>query len=265
MVLRMRILGGMLAVALLVLVAACSSSITENPGDGQTTSRESAAPRVASAVASCRAASPNVVTDIAGGLEKPATALVDARAVATTLSERTSGERARYIVAARIAGVPGKPVGLWAYGGSGIDDLNHVALTYSEWGTAAQPGSLDLKYRANALKYPETAKVLHCAKSKHGPTPTASRGANRCGFPQAPDVIYWFETPGQKPVAQRLGAYDYGNCTRTADQAQLSKSSPQGPGFCTIVASLRANPGYNFNRTPALKPNGILAEVGGAC
>jgi hypothetical protein len=143
--------------------------------------------------------------------------------------------------------------------------MNHAALTYSEWGTAAQPGSPDLQYRAEALKYPETAQVLRCAKRNHAPTPTASRGANRCGFPQAPDVIYWFKTPGQKPVAQRLGAYDYGNCTRTADQGELSKSSPQGPGFCTIVASLRANPGYNFNGTPAAKPNGVLAEVGGAC
>jgi hypothetical protein len=53
--------------------------------------------------------------------------------------------------------------------------------------------------------------------------------------------------------------------TRRADQKQLSKSSPQGSGFCTVVASLDANPDYNFNRTPATKPNGILAEVGGAC
>jgi hypothetical protein len=205
------------------------------------------------------------VTDIAGGLKKPATALVDARAVATTAFERRSGEHAQYIVAARIAGVAGKPIGVWAYGDSGIDDMNHAALTYAEWGTAAQPRSPDLRYRAAALKYPETAQALRCAKRNRAPTPTASRGANRCGFPQAPDVIYWFKTPGQQPVAQRLGAYDYGNCTRTADQSQLSKSSPQGSGFCTIVAELSANPGYNFDKTPAPKPKGILAEVGGAC
>jgi hypothetical protein len=69
-------------------------------------------------VAGCRAAKPNVATDIAGGLKNPATALVDARAVATTASERTSGEHAKYIVAAQVAGVAGKPIGLWAHGGS---------------------------------------------------------------------------------------------------------------------------------------------------
>jgi hypothetical protein len=93
----MRILGGML-VASLIALAACSSSDSQSQSD-RLISPAPAAPHVAVTVAGCRAARPNVVTDIAGGLKKPATALVDARAVATTVSERTSGEHARYIVA----------------------------------------------------------------------------------------------------------------------------------------------------------------------
>lgn len=217
----------------------------------------------AATVAVCKAAANDVVTDVAGGLTKPATALTNAVTVATNSQERGTGEQADLILAARIAGT--STVGAWAYSDTGIDALNSAALRYSEWGAAAQPGSELLKDRALALGYPETRKALACVSGSGPAGPSASRGANRCGFPQAPDVIEWVETPGSPATAQRLGAYDFSNCTRTADQTELGKETSQTEGFCTIVASLAANPGYNFDAPVAKRPKGVEAESGPAC
>lgn len=132
-------------------------------------------------------------------------------------------------------------------------------------GAAAEPGSPALKARASALRYPETVRAAACAANRKAGGASASIGANRCGFPPSPDVIYWFKTPGQPATAQLLGAYDLGNCTKTADQAELDKTSPQGSGFCTIVAATSANPGYNVDATPAPRPKGVLAQSGAGC
>lgn len=260
--------------ALLVLAAlalgACSSSAT--PGGSQpttTTGRadSSTSPSTstdAPGVAACEPASQDVVTDVAGGLKKPARSLTGSFTVATTASERATGEKASVILAARVVG-GGNAVGTWAYSEDGIDALNHVAQEYSEWGAAAQPGSPALKAREAALRYPETVRATACAGAGKPGGAIASIGANRCGFPPAPDVIYWFETPGEPATAQLLGAYDLGNCTKTADQAELDKTSPQGSGFCTIVAATSANPGYDVDATPASRPKGVLAESGAGC
>jgi hypothetical protein len=204
------------------------------------------------------------VTAVAGGLKQPAKSLIGSFTVATTAAERATGEQASVILAARVVG-GGNAVGTWAYSGSGIDALNRVAQKYSEWGSAAQPGSPAIKARAAALRYPETVRVAACAARGKAGGASASIFANRCGFPPAPDVIYWFKTPGQPATAQVLGAYDLGNCTKTADQAELDKTSPQGSGFCTIVAATSANPGYNIDATPAPRPKGVLAESGADC
>lgn len=258
--------AALVAVAAALALSACSSR-SNNGGPEPAASSTSPSTSTASqarTVAHCIPASQNVVTDVAGGLKKPAKSLTGSFTVATTASERATGEKASAILAARVVG-GGNAIGTWAYSENGIDALNRVAQMYSEWGAAAQPGSSALKARATALRYPETSRAAACAATGKAGGANASIGANRCGFPPAPDVIYWFKTPGQPGAAQLLGAYDLGNCTKTADQAELDKTSPQGSGFCTIVAAMSANPGYNVDVTPAPRPKGVLAQSGAGC
>lgn len=213
-------------------------------------------------IAACAPASRDVATSIGSGLAKPATSITDVVSVATSQKERQSAG-AEMIIAARIAGAGGV-IGTWAYSGDSITALNTAARKYSNWGTAAQAGSVAAKERAEMLHYPETSKAALCAARGSGAGPTASIGVNRCG-PALPDVIEWVQDPGLPATAQELGGYDLSNCARTASQAELKRTSPQGAGYCTIVASLSANPHYNFAAAPAPKPRGILAQVGGAC
>lgn len=254
--------------ALLVL-AGCSSS----GSPGAATTSTSPAPRTLApsssvagttraVIAACRAASPAVVTEVSSGLIAPATTLLGAMTVDTTPSERSSGSHYSVILAARINGA-GSAIGLWADGGGGADGLNSVAHKYSYWGTATQPGSPAAAERAAMQKWPETAKAKACLSrsSSHSTTPRDPKSCNLT----APDVIYWFISPGQPAVAQLLGGVNLARCTYTASQSEVDKGSPQGPGFCTIVASVDANPGYNVDATPAPKPAGILAESGGGC
>ncbi len=256
-----------------LVFAGCSSSAVDaqsgtssGTSQSQTSDLVAQPTKTAQAVASCQTAKVDVVTDVASGLKKPATGLSNPKTVATTRAEQKSGEEAQVMLAARVDGVTGRPVGVWAYGDGTIDAVNAVAEEYSEWGAAAEPGSPAIHDRELALKYPETKRVLACVKSSTTTSgPSASRGANPCGFPQAPDVIYWVKTPGQAAMAERLGAYNLGNCTRTADQTQLDKSSPQGSGYCTIVASIAANPGYNFDAEPSVRPKGVEAQSGAGC
>jgi hypothetical protein len=247
-----------------VVLTACGGSASPPRVTPTVDAASQSAPGQAAAIARCKPASQNVVTDVAGGLKKPAKSLADSVIVATSASERATGEMASVILAARVVG-GGDAIGTWAYSGSGIDALNGVAMKYSEWGGAAQPGSPLSKARASVLLYPETRRAALCAATGAGGGASASIGANRCGFPSAPDVIYWFQAPGNLGAAQLLGAYDFGNCTRTADQSEVDKTSPQGSGFCSIVASLSANPGYDVDATPAPRPNGVLAKSGAGC
>ena len=99
------------------------------------------------------------------------------------------------------------------------------------------------------------------------PTTTTAKASARgqCKLRQGQDVIEWVKTPGQPATAQRLGDLDYTDCVHTWDQKTLKAQTSTLPGFCTIVASLTGNPGYNIDAVPARKPKRILGEAGAAC
>jgi len=73
------------------------------------------------------------------------------------------------------------------------------------------------------------------------------------------------KTPGQPAQAQVLGDVDYATRAHRWSQADLAKTSPKGPGFCTAVAFASDNRGYRINAVPAAKPAHVIAQVGGAC
>lgn len=223
------------------------------------------AARPAAAALTCVRAPSSLVFDVTNGLKRPATGLRDAVVVATG---RAGGEFSAAVVAAHLVGAPG--VATWGINrpvndpGS-LSALNDVAWRYSNWGTLAQPGSEADKERQALLASAAERKALSCAASpaSAGKAPPEAKG--QCKLRQGADVIEWVETPGQQATAQRLGDVDYVHCTRTWDPKELAKETAPGPGFCTAVASLTANPGYNFDAVPARKPKGILGEAGAAC
>jgi hypothetical protein len=61
-----------------------------------------------------------------------------------------------------------------------------VAQKYSLWGSAAEPGSLALRARASALRYPETARAVACAAGGTPGGATASIGATDADSRQHP-------------------------------------------------------------------------------
>lgn len=91
-------------------------------------------------------------------------------------------------------------------------------------------------------------------------TPTA---ASTCALKQGGDLILWMKVPGVPDQAQVIGDVDYGLCKTTVDS--LAQTSPLGPGYCSALATVASNPGYDETATPAPRPKNIIAEVGGSC
>lgn len=101
-------------------------------------------------------------------------------------------------------------------------------------------------------------------------TNTSTGAADKCRArkPSSGDIIVRMITPGQQPVAQRLGGeWLWNNTTKTCQSSLefMISTAPPGTGFCTQVALASSNPGYKVDATPAPPLKKVLGSKGGAC
>jgi hypothetical protein len=73
----------------------------------------------------------------------------------------------------------------------------------------------------------------------------------------------WTVRPGHQPVARQIRVLNLQTCQFTLPT--VLQAAPTGPGYCTLVAPVEANPTYNFSATPAPRPTGVVASVGEDC
>ena len=107
--------------------------------------------------------------------------------------------------------------------------------------------------------------VTTASSAPDAPTSEPATPAATCGLtPGGADLISWLRVPTIADSAQILGSVDLVHCLPTAET--YADSSPTGPGYCSVLATASANPGYNADATPALRPRrGVLVAVGPAC
>jgi hypothetical protein len=100
--------------------------------------------------------------------------------------------------------------------------------------------------------------------SPNGSWPQGSTAtAHSCAEAPGSDVIVWTVKPGHEPVARQIGVLNLQTCQFSPPT--VLQTAPTGPGNCTLVAPVEANPGYNVNARPPPRPRGVVASVGEAC
>lgn len=104
----------------------------------------------------------------------------------------------------------------------------------------------------------------HAASPAAQPATSApAPDAPTCALAKAPDVYVRYVVPGIPSDAQELGGVDEVNCQSTLDY--IRKTSPTGPGYCTQVALVSDNPGYNAEVSPAKPLKKVIEAVGAGC
>jgi hypothetical protein len=69
--------------------------------------------------------------------------------------------------------------------------------------------------------------------------------------------------PGIVPFAGTLGSVDLVNCQPTVNL--IEQTSPKEAGYCTSLARIIDNPGYNPDVMPAPPLKHVILAVGGSC
>jgi hypothetical protein len=116
-----------------------------------------------------------------------------------------------------------------------------------------------------AAPTPEVSPTDTVASSAPTPTTAPTGSASTCPLkPGGADLIDWNRAPGVLDGAILLGSVDLFHCKPTVDT--YASMQPTSAGFCSILATASANPGYNVDASPARRPlHGVLVEVGPAC
>ena len=268
---RARAVLPVLAVVAAATLTACSSSGAANPTvtrdtEVTTSGSSSATAHRGALAAACTAAPDSLVFAIATGLKGHGVKLTGAVFVPVTVPDADA------VVAARLTGVSGAPVATW-YVTKPINEpgtigaVNAPARAHSEWGGLTQPGSAAARTRDAVLASRQEAAAVACV-AHPGSVPVASKPASdkhQCKLVTQRDVIFWWKTPGQPATAQLLGDVDNATCRYSYSLADMSATSPLGPGFCTAAAFASDHPGYNIDAEPAPRPTHIINEVGAGC
>lgn len=76
-------------------------------------------------------------------------------------------------------------------------------------------------------------------------------------------MIARYVVPGMAATAQELGGWDLATCTVDIDKIMVG--APTGDGYCTELAWVSDNPGYNADATPAAPLRKVIEAIGGSC
>lgn len=194
------------------------------------------------------------------------------RTVAKVYRAETGAEPAKNGLAVR----GHRLVPVFAYG---ADDAAILEKAAREYKRTAELVDQHTEAPAEAVQQPATASRTPAQPPRTSATPPAAShaaspaaqpatsapapDAPTCALAKAPDVYVRYVVPGIPSDAQELGGVDEVNCQSTLDY--IRKTSPTGPGYCTQVALVSDNPGYNAEVSPAKPLKKVIEAVGAGC
>ena len=83
-----------------------------------------------------------------------------------------------------------------------------------------------------------------------------------CDLPNSNKLIIWHRAPGEVDRAEMVTETDTYNCRPKLDELRGSALGPIGPGYCSKVAWLSDNPGYNPLISPTAPLKNVIYQVG---
>jgi len=109
---------------------------------------------------------------------------------------------------------------------------------------------------------PATSKPATTPRVTTAP-PATTTPAAACTLPDTQDVLVRYIVPGLQANAQELGEVFLAQCESTLDY--IAQTAPTGDGYCTQVAWVADNPGYNPDAVPAPPLKKVIEAIGGSC
>jgi hypothetical protein len=83
---------------------------------------------------------------------------------------------------------------------------------------------------------------------------------SKCDLPTTRDLIIWQRAPQLLDSATEIGDANLLQCKPTL--ATWASEQPTGPGYCTKIAWVDDNPGYDVDAKPAPTPKKVIEAVG---
>lgn len=83
-----------------------------------------------------------------------------------------------------------------------------------------------------------------------------------CNLPTTNPLIVWHRAPGAEDRAEKVAESDLYHCRPMLDVLRGPALGPSAPGYCSKVAWLSDNPGYNTLISPAAPLKNVIEEVG---
>lgn len=83
-----------------------------------------------------------------------------------------------------------------------------------------------------------------------------------CNLPTTNKLIIWHRAPGVEDRAEMINESDLYTCRPWLDELRGTALGPIGPGYCSKVAWLSDNPGYNPLISPTVPLKNVIYEVG---
>lgn len=109
------------------------------------------------------------------------------------------------------------------------------------------------------------ACALSFASTAHGEVatvPPPKSPSPPCNLPTTNRLIIWHRAPGAEDRAEKVGETDLHTCRPMLDELRGPALGPSAPGYCSKVAWLSDNPGYNTLISPAAPLKNVIEEVG---
>lgn len=98
-----------------------------------------------------------------------------------------------------------------------------------------------------------------------GPEPASNSTTQPapCDLAPSGDVIVRVVVPDLPAFAIRMGGLDQVHCATVFDM--IARTTTDAPGYCTTVAQLSDNAGYDFGFTPAPPLRNVRVSAGSGC